>query len=89
MGVLGAISRTAERYCNWYDKNIQPGRTAANYPKCIFCGKRDYIAGPITLTNSRVMNQFLRCIMTCKGCGMRYQASRLAHSRKWYFNIST
>jgi len=84
-----AIDRAFMAYADWYDANIAPSREASNFPKCPFCGKRDYRVGQQMLTNSRVWNQFVRAIVTCNTCGMQFQAARDPHSRKWRFNQSS
>lgn len=89
MGLIKTIVSLADRYEKWYDENRLPAKEAGNFPKCMFCRARNYHIGPQTLANSRVMESRVRAIVTCRECGMRYQASRLPSSRRWYFNVST
>ena len=92
MGLRRRFWQAVDLYVYLYDYPPHPRKTPQqrrNFPKCPFCGKRDYTTGPQMLTNSRVMMQYVRAIATCNNCGMQFQATRESTSKKWRFDIST
>lgn len=84
--MLRTVDKFFAAFDKWYAENRQSER---NFPKCYFCGGRKFATGPQTYSPSRVMSSRVRAIAVCKGCGMRYQASRYPDSKRWSFETST